>query len=158
MTTEGTQLASFTFVVRAADSSVETTAGATAMLTHRTSGAGFGKRIQSIGAKIRIKRKVSGFLRYFEGNRARVVFEDDKGRPVEYYLPADLLAGNGVTAPQQPFELIEALRIISGDESEHFTKVKPLAPASSAQNAPLDLPEQAKEDLKHILRRLNANS
>jgi hypothetical protein len=156
MTTEDTQIASLTYVVRAAGSSIETTPGATAMLTHRTGRAGFGKRIQSIGAKIRIKRKVSGFLRYFEGNRARVVFQVDKERPVEYYLPGDLLTENGVTGPQQPFELIEAVRIISEQESEHFTKVKPLAPASSAQNAPLDLPEQARDDLTYILSRLNA--
>lgn len=158
MITEDAEVASFSYVIRAAGSSVGVTAGEPATMTHGTSSAGFDKRIQSNGEKIRIKRKVSGFLRCFEGNRARVIFEDDKGKPTEYYLPADLLTGNGVTVPQQPFELIEAVRIISGYESEHFTRVKPLAAASSAKNAPLDLPEQAKDDLKYILRRLNAKA
>ena len=158
MMTQDAELTSFTYVVRAAGSSIATTAHDPAMATNRTSTAKSGKRIQFDRAKVRIKRKVSGFLRFFEADRARVVFDDGNGNPVEYYLSADLLRENGVTTPQQPFELIEAVRIISTEESEHFTKVNPMAPASSAQIAPLDLPEQTRNDLQYILRKLNTKS
>jgi ribonuclease BN (tRNA processing enzyme) len=40
--------------------------------------------------------------------------------------------------------LIEGVRFLSETESEHFTKVNPLAPASSAQIASLNLPEKIK--------------
>lgn len=123
-----------------------------------TSGTRALKRSSAIRRKERINRKLAGFLRFVEGNRARVVFDAGDGEAVEYYLSAELLKQNGVTVPQQPFELIEGVRFLSETEVEQFTRITPLAPASSAQIAQLDLSEETKSNIQYVLSKLKANS
>lgn len=157
MAAEESTVVSFSYQTQAVSSYADINAAHT-FSTSRTSGLSIAKHSQPDNRKVRIKRKLVGFLRYFEGNRARVVFDCGNDNPIEYYLSADLLSENGVTVPQQPFELIEAVRFLSETESEHFTKIKPLAPASSAQIRPLDLPEETREDIQYIYRKLKSKS
>jgi hypothetical protein len=158
VTVQESSVASFSYEIQSVSSCVEGSAASQALSTGRTSSQKTAKPVQYPGTKTRIKRKISGFLRYLEGTRARVVFDDGNGEPVEYYLSADLLKENGVTVPQQPFELIEAVRFFSETESEHFTKITPLALASSAQIETLDLPEETRNNIQYVLGKLKAKS
>jgi hypothetical protein len=156
VTVQESSEASFSYEIQSVSSFMDGSAASQAVSTGRTSSQKTAKPVR--GTKTRIKRKISGFLRYVEGTRARVVFDGGNGEPVEYYLSADLLKENGVTVPQQPFELIEAVRFFSETESEHFTKITPLALASSAQIETLDLPEETRNNSQYVLGKLKAKS
>ncbi len=158
VTVQESQVASFSYEIQSVSSLREGSTASQTMSTGPTSIQKISDPVQHRGTKTRIKRKISGFLRYLEGNRARVVFDDGHGEPVEYYLSADLLRENGVTVPQQPFELIEAVRYLSETETEHFTKITPLALASSAQIETLDLPEETRTNIQYVLGKLKAKS
>jgi hypothetical protein len=104
------------------------------------------------GTKIkkRTNLKVRGILLGFFGEEAKVAF-DVRGEPLEYWLPAKLLRKNGVTAEDQPFELVEGERqLVAGFES--YTKIVALARASSSELQPLPLDKAYKAKLKFILK------
>ena len=104
------------------------------------------------GSKIKKKTnlKVRGILLGFFAEEAKVAF-DVGGEPLEYWLPAKLLRKNGVTAEDQPFELVEGERqLVAG--FEFYTKIVALARASSSELQPLPLNKAYKAKLKFILK------
>jgi hypothetical protein len=156
MTTQESSVASFSLEIQTVSQYAASSTASLSPSVTRTSSPATVKHPRPSRTKERIKRKVTGFLRFVEGNRARVVFDAGNGEPIEYYLSAELLKQNGVTVPQQPFELIEGVRLLSKTEAEQFTKITPLAPASSAQIEPVDLPAETRSNIQYILAKLNA--
>jgi hypothetical protein len=104
------------------------------------------------GRKIKEKtyRKVRGILLGFFGEEAKVAF-DVRGEPMEYWLPAKLLRKNGVTAEDQPFELVEGERQLAAG-FEFYTNIVALDRASSGTLQPLPLNKAYKAKLKFILK------
>jgi hypothetical protein len=104
------------------------------------------------GNKIKEKTnlKVRGILLGFFGEDAKVAF-NVRGEPLEYWLPAKLLSKNGVTAKNQPFELLESERQV-GDSYQFYTTIVALARASSSKLQPLPLSKAYKAKLKFILK------
>jgi hypothetical protein len=100
--------------------------------------------------KEKTHRKVRGILLGFFGEDAKVAFYV-QGEPLEYWLPAKLLRKNGVTAEDQPFELVEGERqLVTG--FEFYTNIVALARASSSELQPLPLNKAYKAKLKFILK------
>jgi hypothetical protein len=103
--------------------------------------------------KQRVRRKLQGILLRFVEDEALVAFESGN-ESFEYYLNASLLRRNGVTAVQQPFELIEGERTLPGPQVEQFTRLLPLAPAKSAVTSALTLPKETREKLRIVFAKL----
>lgn len=108
------------------------------------------KKRDRFGPKLRVLRRLHGFLVQSEGKESRVVFVQGE-EFIHYFLPSKLLHDAGVRVENQPFECDEVETVVEGISMSGF-RFRPSANAESSKPTPLPLDEERRAKLAKLLK------